>query len=134
MPSYQASILFMQKRLHNPLWVSSWLNILLLVNLASVFFWPHIVAQLILYSLLIRAVLLLMSYVEIVSKRALSLGQILWCVLLVYLVFMLINDDPSLHGSFKLYVCGLIVCNSLSFIFELRFTKTVLVATRKQAS
>ncbi len=134
MPSYQASILFMQNLLHSPLWVSSWLNMLMLVNLASAFFWPHIVAQLIFYSLLMRAALLLMSYVDVVSQRALSLGQILWCALVVYLVFMLMNDDPSLHGSFKLYVSGLIMCNSLSLIFELSLTKTVLVTTSKQVS
>jgi len=132
MPSYQASILFMHNLRHNPLWVSSWLNILMLVNLASAFFWPHIVAQLIFYSLLIRAALLLMSYVNIVSKRALGLGQVLWCALVVYLVFMLMNDDPSLHGSFKLYVSGLIMCNSLSLIFEWSLSKTVLVTASKK--
>jgi len=132
MPPYQASILSMQNLMHNPLWVSSWLNILMLVNLASAFFWPNIVAQLIFYSLLMRAALLLMSYVNIVSKRALGLGQVLWCALVVYLVFMLMNDDPSLFGSFKLYVSGLIMCNSLSLIFEWSLSKTVLVTASKK--
>jgi len=132
MPSYQASIIFMQNLMHNPLWVSSWLNILMLVNLASAFFWPHILAQLIFYSLLIRAALLLMSYANVAFKKVLGLGQILWCALVVYLVFMLMNDDPSLFGSFKLYVSGLIMCNSLALIFEWSLSKTVLVTAGKK--
>ncbi len=134
MPVYQASVLFLRDLTNNPLWVSSWLNILMLVNLASVFFWPLLVAQLIFYALLARALLLLLDYFIVGAKGLLKLGQLLWCTLTVYLVVVLMTNEPSMAGPFKLYVSGLIVCNSLSLILELSFGNMVFETAKRQTN
>ena len=127
MPVYQASVIFIRELMHNPLWVSTWLNTLMLVNLASAFFWPLAVAQLIFYTLLARAALLLLNYLNVGPKGLLKLGPVLWWLLVPYLVLLVIMSEPSLAGPFKLYVSVLIICNSLSLVFELGHTRTVLV-------
>lgn len=110
-----APILFFKDLMNGPLWVNIWVQILMLANLAGVFFWSYAIAQVIFYTFIVTAMLMMLLYYKFGMTRILGLGHILWLILVPYLIV----TWPSLSGDIKNYVLIVIITNSISLIFDI---------------
>lgn len=107
--------LFFKDLMNGPLWVNVWVNILVMVNLAGVFFWESSHAQIVFYTFIATAVLMMSLYYKYGMVRILGAGHVLWIILVPYLAIVW----HSLTGSVKTYISVVIVCNSISLIFDI---------------
>lgn len=115
MKFYQTPYYFMADLFKQPLWVVIWVNILMAANLAGVFFWQEPLAQVVFYTFMVTAFWMMMLYFKFGFERILGLGHVLWLGLVPYLVMQL----PSLDGPIYFYIISVIVCNSISLLFDI---------------
>ena len=78
-----------------PLWVSVWVAILALANIASLFFWPTLLAKVILIAFLISAMTMMALYSYFGFEKILGIGHVFWVFLLPYILLQLPHTDCS---------------------------------------
>ena len=122
MKPYHAPALFMRDLFQQPLWVIVWVNILMAVNLAGIFFWQEPLAQVVFYTFMVTAVWMMVLYYTFGFERILGLGHVLWLALVPYLLFAL----PDLQGPIYYYVLTTIVINSVSLVFDINDVRLYL--------
>ena len=105
---------FFIELIQQPLWVSLWVLVLMLVNMASLAFWQEAVAQLILLNFLASAMLLMGLYSRYGFTKILGLGHFPWIPLLAYIV----TQIPSAEASFKRYLLVLSVSMAISLVLD----------------
>ena len=105
---------FFIELIQQPLWVSLWVLVLMLVNMASLAFWQEAVAQLILMNFLASAMLMMGLYARFGFTKILGLGHVPWIPLLAYVV----TQIPAAEASFKRYLLVLSVSMAISLVFD----------------
>ncbi len=105
----------MRDLFRQPLWVVIWVNILMAVNLAGVFFWSEPVSQVVFYTFMVTATWMIALYHRFQFQKILGLGHVLWLILVPYLVIVW----PDLTGQVKGYIGTVILVNSLSLVFDI---------------
>ena len=105
---------FFVELMQQPLWVSLWVFVLMIVNMASIAFWHESVAQLILTTFLVNAMLMMALYARYGFTKILGLGHIPWMPLLGYVVTRI----PIAQGTFKSYLLVLSVSIAISLVFD----------------
>ena len=115
MKLYHAPYLFFRDLVGGPLWINIWVQILMMVNLAGVFFWHEPLAQLIFFTFVITSLFMMYLYSKFGMARILGLGHVLWLLLIPYLMMVW----PTLSGDIKHYITIVIICNTISLIFDI---------------
>ena len=105
---------FFIELIQQPLWVSLWVLVLMLVNMASLAFWREAVAQLILMNFLASAMLMMGLYARFGFTKILGLGHVPWIPLLAYVV----TQIPAAEDSFKRYLLVLSVSMAISLVLD----------------
>ncbi len=105
---------FFIELIQQPLWVSLWVLVLMLVNMASLAFWREAVAQLILMNFLASAMLMMGLYARFGFTKILGLGHVPWIPLLAYVV----TQIPAAEASFKRYLLVLSVSMAISLVLD----------------
>lgn len=115
MKLYHAPYLFFRDLVGVPLWINIWVQILMMVNFAGVFFWHEPLAQLIFFTFVITSFFMMYLYSKFGMARILGLGHVLWLLLIPYLMMVW----PTLSGDIKHYITIVIICNTISLIFDI---------------
>ncbi len=105
---------FFIELIQQPVWVSLWVLVLMLVNMASLAFWREAVAQLILMNFLASAMLMMGLYARFGFTKILGLGHVPWIPLLAYVV----TQIPAAEASFKRYLLVLSVSMAISLALD----------------
>ena len=105
---------FFIELIQQPVWVSLWVLVLMLVNMTSLAFWREAVAQLILTNFLASAMLMMGLYARFGFTKILGLGHIPWIPLLAYVV----TQIPAAVDLFKLYLLVLSVSMAISLVLD----------------
>lgn len=105
---------FFIELIQQPVWVSLWVLVLMLVNMASLAFWREAVAQLILMNFLASAMLMMGLYARFGFTKILGLGHVPWIPLLAYVV----TQIPAAEASFKRYLLVLSVSMAISLVLD----------------
>ena len=106
--------LFFRDLAKQPVWVSAWVAILAIANLASIFYWPDALARVIFAVFIGSAGLMMALYSYFGFAKILGLGHVLWVFLLPYMVIHL--DDAD--GSFSAYLVVLSILIAVSLVFD----------------
>lgn len=115
MKLYHAPYLFFRDLVRGPLWINIWVQILMMVNFAGVIFWHEPLAQLIFFTFVITSFFMMYLYSKFGMARILGLGHVLWLLLIPYLMMVW----PTLSGDIKHYITIVIICNTISLIFDI---------------
>jgi hypothetical protein len=115
MKLYQAPMGFMAELFKQKLWIIVWVNILMMVNLAGVFFWQEPLAQVVFYTFMVTATFMMLLYYKFRFERILGLGHVLWLLLVPYLAL----QYSQLSGAIQYYVLSVIIVNSISLVFDI---------------
>jgi hypothetical protein len=107
-------LLFFADLARQPLWVSIWVAILALVNVASVLFWSTLVAKVVLITFLLSAFMMMALYSYYGFEKILGLGHIFWVFLLPYILLQIPNTD----GGFFWYLVALSILLSISLALD----------------
>ncbi len=107
-------LLFFPDLARQPLWVSIWVAILALVNIASVLFWSTLVAKVVLVTFLLSALMMMALYSYYGFEKILGLGHIFWVFLLPYILLQIPNTD----GRFFWYLVALSILLAISLVLD----------------
>ena len=129
MKLYQAPMGFMADLFKQKLWIIVWVNILMAVNLAGVFFWQQPVAQVVFYTFMVTAAFMMLLYYKFGFERILGLGHVLWLLLVPYLVL----EYAQLSDAISVYVLSVIIVNSISLLFDINDVYIYFSEKRKAA-
>lgn len=105
---------FFVELMRQPVWIPIWVLYLMAINMASVGFWHHPLAKLILITFIISAVLMMGLYSRFGFEKILGLGHILWVPLLAYIVV----QGPAAEGVFQSYLVVLALSIAISLAFD----------------
>ena len=106
--------LFFRDLLKQPLWVSVWVAILALGNIASLLFWPAPPAKVIFITFMVSAITMMALYSYFGFEKILGVGHVFWIFLLPYIFLQLVHVD----GKFFLYLVTLSVLLTISLVFD----------------
>jgi hypothetical protein len=107
-------LLFFVDLARQPLWVSIWVVILALANIACLLFWPALVAKLILITFLLSALMMMALYSYYGFEKILGLGHVLWVFLLPYIILQL----PHADGGLLWYLVALSILLTISLVLD----------------
>lgn len=107
-------ILFFIDLAKQPLWVSVWVLVLALVNVASLLFWPAVLAKVIFVTFMLSALAMMALYSYFGFEKILGIGHIFWVILLPYILLQVAHTD----GVFFLYLVVLSVFLTVSLVFD----------------
>ena len=105
---------FFSELLQQPAWISVWVFLLMLVNVASLWFWNEPLAKVVFVTFMLSAMLMMGLYSKFGFEKILGLGHILWVPLLVYMLMTL----PAANGDFKSYLIILSLSMAVSLVFD----------------
>jgi hypothetical protein len=97
-----------------PLWVSMWVAILALANLASLLFWAAPIAKIIFIVFLLSATAMMIFYSCFGFEKILGIAHIFWVFLVPFMLLELAYYD----GIFFLYLVTLSILLSVSLVFD----------------
>jgi hypothetical protein len=106
--------LFFADLAKQPLWVSIWVAILALVNIASLLFWPAFLAKLIFITFMVSAVTMMALYSYFGFEKILGTGHVFWLVLVPYILLRL----PHTDGMFFAYLVMLSAVLTISLVLD----------------
>lgn len=106
----------MYELLNGPMWVFVWVNILMVVNFAGLFFLDQAVAQVVVGTFAITATLMMCLYYFFGMSKILGLGHILWLALIPYLIAIF----AELNTQMQVFASIVIIVNSISLVFDIR--------------
>lgn len=105
---------FFIELMQRPLWVSLWVLFLMIINMGSIAFWHESVAQLILTTFLVSAMLMMGLYSRCGFEKILGLGHVPWIPLLAYLL----TQIPTAEAAFQTYLLVLSASIAISLAFD----------------
>jgi hypothetical protein len=105
---------FMSELFKQPLWVVTWVNLLMAINLVSVGFLEFTLAKVILGVFVFQAVAMMVMYMYFGFEKVLGLAHLLWFPLLGYMMLSL--GDHS--GLFLYYLATLSAFLFVSLLFD----------------
>jgi hypothetical protein len=105
---------FFIELIQQPLWVSLWVLFLMIINMGSIAFWRESVAQLILTTFLVSAMLMMGLHARYGFTKILGLGHVPWIPLLAYLLMQIPTAEAALH----IYLLVLSVSIAISLVLD----------------
>ena len=109
-------IKFNKGMLKMPVFWQVWVAVLVVTNLAPIFFLPRLEAQVVLGTLLASMVLMTLLTGRFGFTRIVGLGHILWFPMLAFLVARL-GDIPA-NSAFGIWIRAIIVLNGISLVID----------------
>ena len=106
---------FFVELMQQKLWVPLWVMLLMVVNMASIYFWHEPLAQLIFFTFIASAMLMMILYSQFGFEKILGLGHILWIPLLIYIAIQISEAEQS----FQHYLISLSIIIAISLIFDI---------------
>lgn len=106
---------FFRDLLRQQAWVILWVNWLMLIGLASLFFIGRMEANLVLAVVLASLVLILSLYAKFGYQKILGLGHVLWVPALIYLGLRIPALDP---GLFRTWLIAVTVSYGVSLLLD----------------
>jgi len=106
--------LFFSELLKQPRWVSVWVAVLALFNMASLMFWSEPLAKLIFITFMVSAMTMMALYSYFGFEKILGIGHGFWLLLLPYILLQLEHAE---HGFFQ-YLVMLSVLLAVSLFFD----------------
>ena len=97
-----------------PVWVSVWVAMLALANIASLLFWPELLAKVIFTIFMVSALTIMTLYSYFGFEKILGIGHVFWIFLLPYILLQLAHTD----GLFFLYLVTLLVLLIVSLVLD----------------
>jgi hypothetical protein len=107
-------LLFFSDLARQPLWISIWVTILAVANIASLLFWPAPLAKVIFITFMLSAMTMMALYSYLGFAKILGMGHVFWIVLLPYILLQIGQVD----GGFFVYLVTLAVLLSISLVFD----------------
>ncbi len=107
-------LLFFTDLARQPTWVSIWVAILALANIASLLFWSALIAKVILITFMLSALMMMALYSYYGFKKILGIGHIFWVFLLPYILLQISSTD----GGFFWYLVALSVLLTISLVLD----------------
>jgi len=107
-------LLFFVDLARQPLWVSIWVAILALANIACLLFWPALVAKVILITFLLSTFMMMALYSYHGFEKILGLGHVFWIFLLPYIILQL----PYVDGGLLWYLAALSILLIISLVLD----------------
>ncbi len=107
-------LLFFVELMQQPLWIPLWVSALMMVNMASLFFWHEVLAQIIFITFMASAMIMMLLYSHFGFEKILGLGHILWIPLLIYIFIQI----PEAEQAFRHYLIVLSAFISISLLFD----------------
>jgi len=107
-------LLFFSDLAKQPRWVSAWVAALALLNIASLAYWPVLLAKVIFITFMVSAMMMMALYSYFGFEKILGIGHIFWIVLLPYILLELVHVD----AGFFLYLVILSVFLTASLVFD----------------
>jgi hypothetical protein len=108
--------MFFRDLFRGPPWVTVWVFVLMLVNVASVAFWNEPLARTILLAFMLSAMMMMALYSWFGFVKILGLGHVLWIPLLI----LVLARIPEARDGFRTYLIVLCVFNAISLAFDMR--------------
>ncbi len=105
---------FFIELIQQPVWISVWSLILIIVNVASVGFWNESLAKVIFVTFMLSAMLIMGLYSRFGFEKILGMGHILWLPLLVYVLMRI----PAASDTFKDYLIIWSIFTVISSVFD----------------
>ena len=106
--------LFFSDLARQPVWVSAWVAILALANIASLLFWPELLAKVIFTIFMVSALTMMALYSYFGFEKILGIGHVFWIFLLPYIFLQLAHTG----GMFFLYRVTLSVLLIISLVLD----------------
>ncbi len=106
--------LFFSDLVKQPLWVSVWVAILALANIASLFFWSAPLAKVIFITFMVSAMTMMALYSYFGFEKILGIGHVFWIFLLPYILLQIAHVDDE----FFLYLVTLSALLTISLVFD----------------
>lgn len=106
---------FFGELLKQPTWVVAWVFVQMGANLLSLLFWPEPLAQIVLVTFFISAMLMMGLYSIFGFQKILGAGHILWIPLLIYILLQI----EGTTGSFQQYLATLSLILAVSLAFDI---------------
>ena len=106
---------FFIELMQQPLWLSVWVMLLAIVNVASIGFWSEPLAKIIFATFMLSAMFMMGLYSRFGFEKILGMGHILWIPLLVYLLM----EIPTAREAFKTYLIILTNFIVISLVFDI---------------
>ncbi len=106
---------FFSELLQQPAWISVWVFFLMLLNVASVWFWSEPLAKVVFVTFMLSAMLMMGLYSKFGFEKVLGLGHILWIPLLVCMLMSL----PAANDDFNSYLIILSLSIAVSLMFDI---------------
>lgn len=107
---------FIHELIKGPTWVFIWVNVLMAVNFAGLFFLNEPVAQVVVATFAVTALLMMVLYYHFGMSKILGLGHVLWLGLVPYLISIF----ASLTVNMQIFASIVITVNSISLLFDAR--------------
>ncbi len=106
---------FFVELLQQPIWIPLWVMVLMIVNIASVLYWPETLALIIFITFMASAMIMMLLYSHFGFEKILGLGHILWIPLLIYIGI----EFPTAEQPFQQYLIVLSVIITISLVFDI---------------
>ena len=107
-------LLFFTDLAKQPLWVSVWVAILALANIASLLFWPAFLVKVIIVTFIVSAVAMMTLYSYFGFEKILGIGHVFWVFLVPYILLQL----PHTDGIFFAYLVTLSALLTISLVLD----------------
>ena len=107
-------LLFFTDLAKQPMWVSIWVTILALANIASLYFWPAFLVKVIFVTFMVSAVTMMALYSYFGFEKILGIGHVFWVFLVPYILLQL----PHTDGIFFAYLVTLSAVLTISLVLD----------------
>lgn len=97
-----------------PLWVTVWVYYLMMINLASLWFWDELLAKIIFFTFMLSAILMMALYSRFGFEKILGLGHVFWAPLLAYIYI----EIPDVDNLFSQYLTVFSISIFISLLFD----------------
>lgn len=105
---------FTKELFSQPKWVVLWVNALVVINLASVFYFEYALSQIIFGVFVFQGLAMVFMYAHFGFTKILGMAHILW----PFLLFYLFANIGSYSGSYFYYLLVLSVFIIISLLFD----------------
>ncbi len=106
--------LFFRDLMRQPIWVSAWVGVLMLVNMASLLFWAAPLAKIIFLTFIISAVSMMFLYSVFGFEKILGAAHVFWLYLVPFILLQL--EDAG--GIFFWYLVVLSLLLTISLVLD----------------
>lgn len=106
---------FFTEMFKRPAYEVIWVFYMMMINVASIFFWEELLAKVIFIIFILSSMLMMGLYSNFGFTKILGLGHILWLPLAIYIAVVL----PGTEGLYFTYLMVLLATISISLVIDI---------------